>query len=374
MHNIFITKIQVNKVRNLVNVEIPLSDSERKHLIITGKNGSGKTSLLAAMRDIIGLLQNGNNNFGGKTVMGPIDALDLLVFLNDSNHFLKNTACLYIPANRNLALVVPTSIGKVSQGNKFNISVDASTNFLAYMLYLNYQKMSAESEYNTTEASRIANWFEQIRRALRDIYDCPKLELKHDAKNLNFQIFMPDRDPFGLNQMADGYSAFLRIVMDLIMRMDNNANTAYDTPAIALIDEIETHLHVELQKRVLPFLTKMFPNVQFIVTTHSPFVITSIADAVVFDLEKRQRMEDLTAYSYEGIIEYYFGSDMYSEKIKEQFERYKAAISKENRSEEEDAQLVETITYLKQIPSAAAPELIHSFRAMEASRRQGIRG
>ncbi len=46
MQDIFITKIKINEVRNIKDFEINLSETERKHLIITGKNGSGKTSLL----------------------------------------------------------------------------------------------------------------------------------------------------------------------------------------------------------------------------------------------------------------------------------------------------------------------------------------
>ena len=49
-HCNYITKIKINSVRHLKNIEIPLSENERKHLIITGKNGSGKTSLLEALR------------------------------------------------------------------------------------------------------------------------------------------------------------------------------------------------------------------------------------------------------------------------------------------------------------------------------------
>jgi recombinational DNA repair ATPase RecF len=44
MESLFIHKIHIGKVRHLTNVDIELSDTERKHLIITGKNGSGKTS------------------------------------------------------------------------------------------------------------------------------------------------------------------------------------------------------------------------------------------------------------------------------------------------------------------------------------------
>ena len=50
MQDTFITKIHINKVRHLENVDIELSEHERRHLIITGKNGSGKTSLLEAIR------------------------------------------------------------------------------------------------------------------------------------------------------------------------------------------------------------------------------------------------------------------------------------------------------------------------------------
>jgi MoxR-like ATPase len=50
MQEIFITKIEIEQVRHLTNLVILLSDAERKHLILTGKNGSGKTSVLEALR------------------------------------------------------------------------------------------------------------------------------------------------------------------------------------------------------------------------------------------------------------------------------------------------------------------------------------
>ena len=49
MENIFISDITIECVRHLKNITIPLSDGERKHLILTGKNGSGKTSVVEAL-------------------------------------------------------------------------------------------------------------------------------------------------------------------------------------------------------------------------------------------------------------------------------------------------------------------------------------
>lgn len=47
MNNVFITGIEIENVRHLENISIKLSDDTFKHLILTGKNGSGKTSLLS---------------------------------------------------------------------------------------------------------------------------------------------------------------------------------------------------------------------------------------------------------------------------------------------------------------------------------------
>lgn len=65
------------------------------------------------------------------------------------------------------------------------------------------------------------------------------------------------------------------IVLDIIMRMQNQTQRSFDfkIPGIVLVDEIETHLHLELQRHIMPFLTGIFPNIQFIVTTHSPYYI-----------------------------------------------------------------------------------------------------
>ena len=47
----FITSIHINEVRHLKNIEIKLNPEKRQHLILTGKNGSGKTSVLKAVRN-----------------------------------------------------------------------------------------------------------------------------------------------------------------------------------------------------------------------------------------------------------------------------------------------------------------------------------
>jgi hypothetical protein len=392
----FITKIDIKKVRHLENFTIPLSETERKHLIITGKNGSGKTSLLETMRDYFlnPLFYNDtkNNPYLGKPDMTPYleipnikeDAFkpikriagNIKVYLNfpngsDVSVLVNNIVLIYISARRTLDIPAVKSIEKIDTIQTYKLDTDASTIFLQYMLNLDYQRFVASTEDRPDVLAHINLWFDRFLKTLRIIYDCQELVLKRIAEDLNFQIVMPGYEPFGLNEMADGYSALLKIIMELIMRMDVHDVDTYDLPGIAFVDEIETHLHVDLQKKVLRILTELFPNIQFIVTTHSPFVITSLENAVICDLEKRIVTQDLSAYSYDGIIEYYYNTDKYSDKIKSDFETYETLINKRERTEKENQRLAELIVYLNNIPSLGAPELISAFKEIELKRKAG---
>ena len=86
-----------------------------------------------------------------------------------------------------------------------------------------------------------------------------------------------------MSEMSDGYRSVLNMVADIAHRMavlnPQLGDSVLETPGIIIIDEIELHLHPGWQKRILNDLTTVFPNIQFIVSTHSPEVITSYKDA-----------------------------------------------------------------------------------------------
>lgn len=109
--------------------------------------------------------------------------------------------------------------------------------------------------------------------------------------------------------MSMGYAAVFDIVGDLMMRMEKRRR--YDVEGLVLIDEIESHLHVELSKEHCPYSHAAISNIQFVLTTHSPFTLNSTPNAVVYDLEKGTLVEEgLTNLPYEGVVEGYFGADL----------------------------------------------------------------
>ena len=99
-----------------------------------------------------------------------------------------------------------------------------------------------------------------------------------------------DKTCFVDEQLSDGYKIVLVLVLNLVSRiLEANGGLPGATPksllasdGIVLIDEIDLHLHPSWQQRVIRDLTRTFPNIQFIVTTHSPQVVSSVKGTSVF--------------------------------------------------------------------------------------------
>jgi predicted ATP-dependent endonuclease of OLD family len=90
------------------------------------------------------------------------------------------------------------------------------------------------------------------------------------------------------NALPHGYSAAVNIVGTLLRVWGRTDVSVERMRGLVLIDELEAHLHVKMQKTILPCLMVFFPNVQFIIATHSPFILNSADNAVVFNLDNNK--------------------------------------------------------------------------------------
>ena len=125
-----------------------------------------------------------------------------------------------------------------------------------------------------------------------------------------------DKNDMTLNarQLSDGERGLLALVFDLVRRL-SLANPELDDPlqdgkAVVLIDELDLHLHPQWQRTVVEKLTKTFPNCQFIATTHSPFVIQSLEPGQLINLESKNSSEEYADKSIEDIAESVMGTPM----------------------------------------------------------------
>jgi predicted ATP-binding protein involved in virulence len=114
----------------------------------------------------------------------------------------------------------------------------------------------------------------------------------------------------------------------------------------------------------------MFPNAQFIVATHSPFIISSMSNTVVYDLETNMRLEgDLTQYSYSDIVEGYYNVSECSTALQSDFDRYVKLCELPSRIAEEKSETCILFERLSKIPGTSP--LSTAFYMYERGRNNG---
>jgi predicted ATP-binding protein involved in virulence len=127
---------------------------------------------------------------------------------------------------------------------------------------------------------------EAVRQAIYSLLpDFSNLRIRRSP--LRMTINKPGEELI-INQLSDGEKCLLAMVGDMARRLAI-ANPGLADPlqgsSVVLIDEIELHLHPKWQREIIPALTRTFPNCQFIVTTHSPQVISEVKPEGIYILE-----------------------------------------------------------------------------------------
>lgn len=342
---------------------------QNKNLIITGANGCGKTRLVKLIHnhledllrrdiktyenhkeDLIRFerqLQNSspsdvNYNYykdGIKRANLFLDRLanesiefsdyDLIFALSNENKLVLR----FFEANRqNLSLASNGNIESIASikdsSEKESLRNDFSNKFEKYLVgYYNYASHLIARESDKTKSAVIDAWFDKIRTDLRSLFEDETLNLEYNPEQQVFYITQNGKEPFRFNNLSSGYSSILSIYADLLMKVELSGIPANEMTGIVIIDEIDAHLHVSIQKKIFSFFDSSFPKIQFIVTTHSPFVVQSVNNAIIYDISKMECLEDLSMYSYQAILKGLLGVESISSILEERIEKISSLIN-----------------------------------------------
>lgn len=342
----YLQELIINDAYAVKNLRVPVFESgqEFKHLVLTGRNGSGKTTVLRGLNSVIHFDTSSGRltvtEVGDLTTFITHDSSDpstlayaknkldrlnrvepLFKAENGSSYtgftkLITQVIIAFFEANRKVHV---KDVSTVTREDKIEEQLKQPTSdqspaefFKQYLVNKKVFQVFDAMDGKAEGAKQQELFFAKLEETLAKIFEDPSTKLEFIREKFEFYISLSDGRRFTFNQLSAGFSAFLSILTDLLMRTDllrKQANDyTYNPCGFVLIDEPETHLHLEMQYQILPLLTNLFPNLQFIVATHSPAVASSIKNATVFDLSTGQMLGDSAAgSSFSELMQTHFG-------------------------------------------------------------------
>jgi predicted ATP-dependent endonuclease of OLD family len=315
-----------------------------KNLIIAGGNGSGKTSLVSAIHktltthliqqqirripnhevnlktvkealsqpnlDPTTRLRNEQNLLHTQQILDSVSGPIKITYNNDPYSFIdvyneKKASIRFFTAERKAAISsVSSATASQTDINSINIDAPLGGNLEQHLVNLKVRSALAMQAGEVGKRPVHAEeWIASFTENLKYLFEDQSTELHFSHDQLRFYISQNGKPRYNFQSLSSGYLAIFDIYADLLMHTEYAQIKPSELTGIVVIDEIDAHLHVSLQRKILPFFTSSFPAIQFIVTTHSPFVLTSVDDAVIFDISTCQTVLDLSMYSYESVVE-----------------------------------------------------------------------
>lgn len=129
-----------------------------------------------------------------------------------------------------------------------------------------------------------------------------RFSVKKDELELKIHYYDGSIEYLPVRLLSDGIKTVINMVADIAYRMailnpHLLGEVVKKTDGIVMIDEVDMHLHPSWQKRIIQDLTRIFPNIQFIVTTHAPSVLVNVYKENI-RLIKNNTVEVPQNYSY----------------------------------------------------------------------------
>lgn len=302
--------------------------------VLIGENGRGKTTILDAIAVMLGTYFQGSKIKTGQSVLRKDDAR--LIFREIGGQvFLESQKDVYLIAEakiedrhiewrrdvgdrggkaqqiwyqgvldrdtlvhgkrKNLPLLLYYGAGRLWDIHRRVTTEKPGSQLDAYRYCLDpksdhksFEKWFKKLSYSELQKRQPLSALEAVKKSvLSCIPDAT--EFYHDTDLDQIVIKLEQEGLISFNNLSDGYRNMVAMVADIAHRAVRlnphfEGEAAQKTEGIVLIDEIDLHLHPKWQRRVVRDLQHAFPAMQFIATTHSPFILQSLEPGEVIDL------------------------------------------------------------------------------------------
>lgn len=280
----FIKSFEIKKFYDIQDTGVIEIGKNKQWIFITGENGFGKTTLLKALA--VGLSGRSIKKDNVETNLLP-EGDSISVNLSSGKHYkgvknkgIKNIVC-YGSSRLQLAQDDKNSsnpIYSLFETNSYLLNIEQ------YLATWN-DKRKIQNKFQKEFETK----FTTTKNILLDLLYLADITINEQDNMISYIDKYPDGTSytkgFTFKDLASGYRNIIAIVGDFIIRLfkaNPDNHDAKQLRGIVIIDEFDLHLHPKWQRRFTELLTKYFPNIQFIVSTHSPIPLLGAPENSVF--------------------------------------------------------------------------------------------
>ena len=278
---LYIDKVKIENFKLLKDFEMKFTKGVN---IIIGENSSGKTSLLQAIT--LGLSKKGSfdefNDYEKYITKSKIESKISLFFDGyEKNITIKSNgkevdnnilSPFVVAYGSNIftkyKLEVDDLVNDMLSGN---IKRDFTTSIFEDYLDTFHNPKSILNKLNT-RSERKAKRLEKIFRGVINRF-IEGFTLEQDRESQNYFFRCTQGNIFKLENLSEGYRNSILLISDILVKIYGIGKTRKNIEGVILIDEFDRHLHPKWQSNLVSKLHKLFPKIQFILTTHNPMSI-----------------------------------------------------------------------------------------------------
>lgn len=369
--------IHIKNFKSIEDLKIDFKEDElikKSWLFLLGENGVGKSSILQAIA--IGLRLD--NKF--------IDE-DIIRSLIKKG---KQTSEIIIK-ERNSKNIITTKLvrksGTVEQTGDFHSyligygSLRLSVDEIESDSKRDLSKVSYQNLFKPTKAlNDVTKWLRSIHRRDQDFFDRIAFSIKqllpHDNEDTTLSvkgnnIILGDSNSL-FGELSDGYKSTIILAIDIMMKLSDAQSDMDKMSGIVIIDELGNQLHPRWQMRIVKQLRQVFPNINFIISTHHPLCLRGAVEGEILLLKNienlivaNSELPDPASLRVDQILASdFFGlSSLVDPDIEAKFNRYYTLLAKNEVSPEEDIEINHLKDFLrnkKQLGGTLREELMYT--------------
>lgn len=305
------------------------------------------------------------------------------VEVDEQNNLIRENEDFNIPifvnygVNR-LVLSTPLRIRRSQPFDQFSAYEKAIENQIAFGKLFEWflEQELYETQMQKENASYTDKALTVVKKAMLAMLDGYK-DVHIVARPYSMKV-TKGKEVLDILQLSDGEKCTLALFGDLARRLAL-ANPSLENPlegqGVVLIDEIELHMHTLWQRKIIGVLKETFPNIQFIITTHSPQVLGEVgADYNIFSMRRMEdgilcdRMESLYGLDSNTVLEDVLGTDSVNRSIKQYVdEMYQCVENHDYDKAENLADVIDEATLNRNPDTVRARIMIRRGRKRNAS-------